>query len=99
MGKRLPKLKLREVKANLTALGFRWKRTEGSHETWERPADKKRIRAVVTVDVGKKQFDDYLMKMMIRQSGFSAEEFCTGVIKDSATVASVAASAATEKSN
>lgn len=81
MGKKLPKLKLREVKANLTALGFRWKRTDGSHETWERLADGSRKRAIVTVDNGKSQFDDFLMKSMIRQSGFSKDEFCTGVAK------------------
>jgi predicted RNA binding protein YcfA (HicA-like mRNA interferase family) len=82
MGKKLPKLKPREVKANLTQLGFRWKRTDGSHETWERLADAKRKRRIVTVDVGKAQFDDYLMKSMIRQSGFDKDEFCSGVIKD-----------------
>lgn len=80
MGKKLLLLKPREVKANLKALGFVYKRTDGSHETWERAADGKRIRAVVTVDVGKTQFDEYLMKMMIRQSGFEQEEFCTGVV-------------------
>lgn len=82
MGKKLPKLKLREVKANLKALGFVWKRTDGSHETWQRLPDAiMKERKVVTVDVGKDQFDDYLMKMMIRQSGFSRDEFCTGVTK------------------
>jgi predicted RNA binding protein YcfA (HicA-like mRNA interferase family) len=81
MGNKLPLLKPREVKANLAALGFRWKRTDGSHETWERPADANHIRAVVTVDVGKNQFDKKLMASMIRQSTFSKEEFCTGIMK------------------
>ena len=80
MGKKLPLLKPREVKANLKALGFAYKRTDGSHETWERLADDKHKRAVVTVDVGKTQFDAYIMKMMIRQSEFSQDEFCTGVM-------------------
>lgn len=84
MGKKLPLLKPREVKANLRALGFIYKRTDGSHETWERAASGKRIRAVVTVDVGKAQFDKYLMKMMIRQSKFGQEEFCTGVMNKAA---------------
>jgi predicted RNA binding protein YcfA (HicA-like mRNA interferase family) len=87
MGKKLPLLKPREVKANLTALGFVYKRTDGSHETWERIADAKHKRAVVTVDVGKPQFGKYLMKMMIRQSTFSQEEFCTGVMDTPAATA------------
>jgi predicted RNA binding protein YcfA (HicA-like mRNA interferase family) len=81
MGKRLPHLKPREVQANIKGLGFTYKRTDGSHETWERAAD---IlipqRKVVQVDVGKSQFDDFLMKSMIRQSGFTKDEFCTGTI-------------------
>lgn len=85
MGKKLPKLKPREVKSNLKALGFSWKRTDGSHETWERAADSIITeRKIVTVDVGKTQFDDYLMKMMIRQSGCGREAFCTGVMDESA---------------
>jgi predicted RNA binding protein YcfA (HicA-like mRNA interferase family) len=81
MGKKLPLLKPREVQANIKALGFKYKRTDGSHETWERLPDTiLRERKVVQVDVGKRQFDAFLMKMMIRQSGFSREEFCTGVM-------------------
>lgn len=79
MGRKLPLLKPREVRANLIALGFSHKRTDGSHETWERPADANHKRAVVTVDAGKSQFDKHLMKMMIRQSTFTQEQFCTGV--------------------
>jgi predicted RNA binding protein YcfA (HicA-like mRNA interferase family) len=81
MGKKPPHLKLREVEANLISLGFKFKNQVGSHKQYERPADGKRRRAVVTVDVGKGQFDHFLMKSMIRQSGFSAEEFCTGIVK------------------
>jgi hypothetical protein len=40
------------------------------------------------------------MKNMIRQSGFTREEFCTGVMnKKSITVPAIAASIAPEKSN
>jgi predicted RNA binding protein YcfA (HicA-like mRNA interferase family) len=85
MGRKLPLLKPREVRANLTALGFTHKRTDGSHETWERTADANHKRAVVTVDAGKTQFDKHLMKMMIRQSTFSRYEFCTGIIDKPAT--------------
>jgi predicted RNA binding protein YcfA (HicA-like mRNA interferase family) len=91
MGKRIPKLKPREVKANLTALGFRWKRTDGSHETWERLADATRKRAIVTVDVAEKQFGDVLMKSMIRQSGFNRDQFCTGKVKVAAESAPIPA--------
>src|ERR1051326_9499653 len=80
MGKKLPLLKPREVQANLRSLGFVYKRTDGSHEAWERAADGTRERAVVTVDVGKRQFDKYLMKMMIRQSKLTQEQFCSGVL-------------------
>jgi hypothetical protein len=34
-----------------------------------------RKRAIVTVDVGKREFDDFLIKSMIRQSGFDRNEF------------------------
>ncbi len=81
MGYKIPLLKPREVRANLRALGFEHRRTVGSHEQWVREADGTRIRAFVTVDAGKDQFSKGLMKMMIRQSLFSAEEFCSGVMK------------------
>jgi len=80
MGKKLPLLKPKEVQTNIKNLGFKYKRTDGSHETWERLADALLPRKVVTVDVGKRQFSKDLMKRMIRQSGFSADEFCTGVM-------------------
>jgi len=83
MGNKLPLLKPREVEANLKLLGFVHKRTDGSHATWERAAGKGRRRAIVTVDLGKKQFDAFLMKMMIRQSLLSREEFCSGVLNES----------------
>jgi predicted RNA binding protein YcfA (HicA-like mRNA interferase family) len=83
MGIRLPRLKLREVEANLKSLGFVLARTVGSHSQYVRAADGVRPRALVTVDVGKDQFDAYLMKMMIRESGLTRKEFCTGVLNAS----------------
>jgi predicted RNA binding protein YcfA (HicA-like mRNA interferase family) len=83
MGKKLPLLKPREVEANLSALGFRHARTVGSHKQYVRDSDGVCPRAIVTVDVGKTQFDAYLMKMMIRQSLLSQEEFCSGILKES----------------
>lgn len=79
MGKKMPLLKPREIIANIEALGFLYKTTRGSHAQYEREAEGTRERKVVTVDVGKSQFSQDLMKRMIRQSGFSQDEFCSGV--------------------
>lgn len=87
MGKKLPKLKPREVEANLKSLGFVLDRTVGSHKQYVRAADDVRVRAVVTVDAGKATFDAYLMKMMIRQSKLTPEEFCTGTLATSTSQA------------
>lgn len=79
MGWKLPLLTPRDVKQNLKGLGFYHKRTDGSHELWERPADSILTqRKTVTVDSAESQFRHPLMKSMIRQSGFTAEEFCSG---------------------
>lgn len=83
MGNKLPKLKLREVEANLRSLGFILARTVGSHKQYVRAADGVRLRAIVTVDAAKDEFDSYLMKMMIRQSLLTREEFCSGVLNAS----------------
>jgi predicted RNA binding protein YcfA (HicA-like mRNA interferase family) len=80
MGK-LPFLKPREVEANLKALGFVHVRTKGSHKIYVRAADGVRKKAIVPVDMGHAQFSANLMKNMIRESLFSQEEFCTGVMK------------------
>ncbi|MGD0522165.1 MAG: type II toxin-antitoxin system HicA family toxin [Terracidiphilus sp.] len=82
MGKKLPLLKRREVEANLKSLGFKHARTKGSHKIYERAADGVRRRAIVEVDLGKDQFDAYLMKMMIRESRLTQEEFCSGVLNE-----------------
>lgn len=87
MGNKLPLFKPREVRSNLLSLGFAHKRTDGSHETWERPADKIHSRAVVTVDASKTQFDAWLMKSMIRQSQLTREEFCTGRLNEASRAA------------
>jgi predicted RNA binding protein YcfA (HicA-like mRNA interferase family) len=79
MGWKLPLLTPREVRQNLKGLDFHHKRTDGSHEQWERPADDiLPERKMVTVDSAEYQFRHKLMKHMIRQSGFTAEEFCSG---------------------
>jgi predicted RNA binding protein YcfA (HicA-like mRNA interferase family) len=87
MGQKLPLLKPAEVCRNLQALGFKFKRQDGSHAQYERPADGTRKRCVVTVDMGKRNgFSLELMKSMIRQSGFSRDEFCRGIPKSSPTL-------------
>jgi hypothetical protein len=54
----------------------------GSHKQYVKAADRTRRRAIVTVDVGKNQFDKWLMKSMIRQSLLTQEEFCSGVLDE-----------------
>lgn len=72
----------------VVALGFVKKRKSGSHWQYERVADKDHSRAVVTIDESPDQFDDFLMKSMISQSGFSVEQFY-GATKRSARKAGV----------
>jgi predicted RNA binding protein YcfA (HicA-like mRNA interferase family) len=82
MGRKLPALKPAEVCRNLEGLGFKFKRQVGTHAHYERLADNKMQRKVVTVDMGRKGgFSKDLMKSMIRQSGFSPEEFCSGMAR------------------
>jgi predicted RNA binding protein YcfA (HicA-like mRNA interferase family) len=99
MGKKLPLLKPREVRANLLSLGFIHKRTDGSHETWERAADPLHSRAVVTVDSTKNQFDAWLMKSMIRQSKLTQEEFCSGSLSQASEVSPAKKPAEERKAN
>jgi predicted RNA binding protein YcfA (HicA-like mRNA interferase family) len=90
MGQRsYPPLTQGEIKAILQNLGFVWARKEGSHAQFKRPADSKRKAAVVTVDEGYREINDpKLIQSMIRQSGFSREEFY-GATKRTAKKASV----------
>lgn len=89
MGKRShPPLTPSEVEAIVLALGFQFKRQEGSHAQFERGADGVRPRSVVTIDKAEKEFDGYLLKSMIRQSNYTREEFY-GATKKTARKASV----------
>jgi len=76
------------VEAILRALGFKLKGQEGSHRQYERLKDATHPRSVVTVDVAEREFGDYLIKSMIRQSDFSREQFY-GATKRTARRASV----------
>lgn len=86
--RRYPPLTPSEVTAILGKLGFTFKRKQGSHEQYERPADADRPRSVVTVDVKLTEFDDYLLKSMIEQSNHTRDEFY-GATKRTARKASV----------
>ncbi len=89
MGQRkYPPLALRDVIAIVERLGFILVRKEGSHEQYERQADDKRPRSIVTVDTAESVFDDFLIKSMITQSNFTREEFY-GATKRSARKAGV----------
>jgi predicted RNA binding protein YcfA (HicA-like mRNA interferase family) len=89
MGKRsTPPLKPSEVVVILTNLGFLFKRQEGSHAQYEHLADPKHPRSLVSVDMHYREFDDQMMRNMIRQSNRTREEFY-GATKRSARRASV----------
>lgn len=75
MPKRYPPLTPSEVKTIAANLKFRLKRTEGSHAQWECEADGTHPRSVISIDEGEREFDDYLIKSMIRQSNRTREEF------------------------
>lgn len=65
-----------EVLKILKKRGFIHKSTAGSHSQYEGTI-KGQIKKV-TVDLAEKEFNDFLIKSMIRQSGLSREEFyCT----------------------
>lgn|ERR1035441_7876959 len=90
LGKRsYPPLTPDEVIQILTALGFTKRGQTGSHAQYFRPARGKRRTALVSVDVGYKEFDDKLMHSMVRQSEFSRQEFY-GATKHTARRACVA---------
>jgi predicted RNA binding protein YcfA (HicA-like mRNA interferase family) len=76
MGKRkYPPLSPGEVVSIIKALGFTFKRQDGSHAHYELAAAAGRERKLVTVDMSVSPFNEYLLKSMIRQSGFSREAF------------------------
>ena len=73
MPRKYPPLKLREVLAILRSLGFDEKSSVGSHHKYTRIVQG--IQRTVTVDHSIDDFDPFLLKSMISQSGFSREEF------------------------
>ncbi len=81
--RRYPPLTPSDVVAILRALGFQFKRQDGSHAQYERAAEGTKPRAIVTVDMSVREFWEEIIKSMVRQSGFSREEFY-GATKSSA---------------
>jgi len=71
--KKYPILKLKEVLTILLEYGFSEIRSEGSHHHYIAIINNQ--KRVVTVDHGKTEFDAFLIKSMIAQSGLSREEF------------------------
>ena len=64
-----------EVVSIVTALGFKSDRQCGSHANYEFIGLGNERRRVVTVDLNVREFDEDLIKSMIRQSGRTREEF------------------------
>jgi len=89
MGQRkYPPLTPSEVEAIATSLGFAHKNQVGSHRSYERLASNGRPRAIITIDMGEDDFNEFLIKSMIHQSTFTREQFY-GATKRTASKASV----------
>ncbi len=86
--RRYPPLSPGEVVAILISLGFTFRGQEGSHAHYERKADDLIPRSVVTVDMAERDFGEFLMQNMIRQSNHLRDRFY-GATKRSAKKASV----------
>jgi predicted RNA binding protein YcfA (HicA-like mRNA interferase family) len=74
--KKYPPLRPSDVVSILKALGFVFKRQDGTaHAHWELLRCPRGQRRLVSVDMAYAEFDDFLMKNMIDQSGFSRDQF------------------------
>jgi predicted RNA binding protein YcfA (HicA-like mRNA interferase family) len=71
--RRYPPLTPQEVVSILLALGFYLKKQIGSHAHYE--SIQHNPRRVVTVDMSVRDFDSYLIKSMIAQSGVDRKIF------------------------
>jgi len=71
--RKYPPLTFREVARILEKSGFVLKRVEGSHHHYEGYV--KGSRRVVTLVKNISEFDPFLLKSMIAQSGLTREEF------------------------
>jgi predicted RNA binding protein YcfA (HicA-like mRNA interferase family) len=73
VGRKYRPLTCKEVKHILSALGFELHRQKGSHEHWKAFVGGQ-LR-LVTVDCPKQPFVPPLLSSMVRQSGYSIEEW------------------------
>lgn len=73
MGFRRRQLTCKDVKQILTSFGFECCRQKGSHEQWKGSVNGQ--AKLVTVDCPKAPFDSYLINKMVRQSGYSIDEW------------------------
>ena len=83
MGHKYPPLTPSDCVTIVESLGFSFKRQKGSHAHYERAADKKtgRVRAVVTIDMAVREFDDDLLASMCRQSQHTKKEWYAKLYK------------------
>jgi len=86
MPKKYPPISNRDVVAILKALNFRYSHSAGGHDFYK--AEHSGKNWTVTVDEKCSPFDDFLLKSMIGQSGYSREVFY-GVTKKTAKAAGV----------
>ena len=73
MGRKYRPLTCKEVKRILSSLGFECQRQKGSHEHWTAFALGQ--ARLVTVDCPKQPFIAPLLNRMVRQSGYSIDEW------------------------
>ena len=73
MPKKYPPLTDTEVVAILSKLGFQYSHSEGGHDFYKATHSGKAWK--VTVDPKASPFNDFLLKSMIAQSGYSRDQF------------------------
>ena len=73
MPKKYPPLTPSDLVAILKAWGFKYDRSKGDHDQYEGYIKGK--RRLVSVDMGQKDFDDFLVKSMVEQSGLTRVQF------------------------
>lgn len=73
MPKRYPPLTDSEVVAILTKLGFQYTHSAGGHDFYKTTHSGRPW--TVTVDAKESPFNDFLLKSMIAQSGYSRDQF------------------------
>lgn len=94
MPKKYPQLTDKEVVSNLKALGFGYSHSKGGHDFYK--ASHSGRNWTVTVDPNNSPFDDFLLRSMISQSGFTREQFYGATARTAKKIAKLAVNASTE---